>query len=69
MVFYPASDEEALPAKAICGECPVRETCLEYALSRREPSGVWGGTTEAERRRIIRRRRRQARSVAASGAR
>ena len=69
MIFYPASDEEALPAKAICGECPVRETCLEYALHRREPSGIWGGATEAERRRIIRGRRRHARATVTSGAR
>lgn len=69
MIFYPASEEEALPAKAICGECFVRETCLEYALRQRESSGVWGGATEAERRRLIRRRRRQDRSVAAGAVR
>jgi WhiB family transcriptional regulator, redox-sensing transcriptional regulator len=32
--FYPVSDEdEALEAKAICATCPVREPCLEYALT------------------------------------
>ena len=30
-------------AKAICGRCPVARQCLETALLRREPWGVWGG--------------------------
>jgi WhiB family redox-sensing transcriptional regulator len=59
-VFYPASDEEAEAAKAICAVCPVKEPCLEYALSRRERDGVWGGATERERRRMIRQRRKTA---------
>lgn len=59
-IFYPASDEEAEAAKAICAVCPVREPCLEYALANRERDGVWGGATERERRRIIRQRRKSA---------
>jgi WhiB family redox-sensing transcriptional regulator len=59
-VFYPVSDEEAAEAKTICGVCPVREACLEYALAHREREGVWGGTTERERRRIHRQRRKSA---------
>ena len=59
-IFYPVSDEEAEDAKAICGQCPVRHACLEWALTNRESDGVWGGATERERRRIIRRRRRSA---------
>jgi WhiB family redox-sensing transcriptional regulator len=30
-------------AKALCQACPVREICLDGALDRREPWGVWGG--------------------------
>ena len=30
-------------AKALCGDCPVRVPCLDGALERREPWGVWGG--------------------------
>lgn len=59
-VFYPDDGDEALEAKAVCAECSVRVACLEYALSSREKSGVWGGATERERRRMIRQRRRTA---------
>jgi WhiB family redox-sensing transcriptional regulator len=59
-IFYPVSDEEAEDAKAICHQCTVQGTCLEWALANREKEGVWGGATERERRRIIRRRRRSA---------
>ena len=59
-IFYPASDEEADAAKSVCGVCPVRQPCLEYALSSRERDGVWGGATEKERRRILRQRRKTA---------
>ena len=60
LVFFPATDEEAARAKAVCMACDVRELCLEHALGTREREGVWGGCTEQERRRIIRRRRRAA---------
>ena len=59
-IFFPVSDEEAVPAKIICGDCPVREACLEWALATRERDGVWGGATERERRRMIRQRRKTA---------
>jgi len=63
-VFYPPSttetrDERAAresAARALCGQCPVRETCLEYALQVQEPYGIWGGLIELERRRLLRRR-------------
>jgi len=66
-IFYPATDEDAEVAKAVCDSCPVQETCLEHAIERREHNGVWGGATERERQRIIRRRRRQ-RNVARAAA-
>jgi len=61
-VFYPVSDDDdaAEEAKSICALCPVREPCLEFALSTREKDGVWGGLTERERRRVLRRRRKTA---------
>ena len=38
--FQPA---EISYAKALCGDCPVQRACLQGALSRQEPVGVWGG--------------------------
>lgn len=40
-------------AKEICWDCPVQHECLEFALRAREPHGIWGGLTEAERRRLL----------------
>jgi WhiB family redox-sensing transcriptional regulator len=60
LVFYPTSEEATEEAKAICAECPVREPCLEYAITNRERDGVWGGATERERRRMVRQRRKSA---------
>ncbi len=59
-IFFPATDEDADEAKAICATCPVHQACLEYALAHREREGVWGGATERERRRIVRQRRKSA---------
>ncbi|GAA4792226.1 WhiB family transcriptional regulator [Streptomyces ziwulingensis] len=42
-------------AKAVCGRCPVREQCLEWALDTGQSLGVWGGTDENERRSLKRR--------------
>lgn len=39
-----------MEAKQICEQCVVRVECLEYALSTREPYGIWGGLTEVERK-------------------
>ena len=30
-------------AKAICAKCALSESCLDEALEREEPWGVWGG--------------------------
>lgn len=35
-------------AKECCAECPVRQPCLQYAMSTHQ-YGIWGGTTEEER--------------------
>lgn len=43
-------------AKEVCGECPVTNECLEFALETNQDSGIWGGLSEDERRAIRRRR-------------
>jgi WhiB family redox-sensing transcriptional regulator len=40
-------------AKAVCRACPVRAECAAHALNTKEPYGVWGGFTEAERLRLL----------------
>src|SRR4051794_32241231 len=42
-LFFSEQLDDILRAKAFCVECPVREPCLEAAIARREPWGVWGG--------------------------
>jgi WhiB family redox-sensing transcriptional regulator len=52
---------QAGQAKAVCAGCPVRETCLDWALETGQDSGVWGGMSEDERRALKRRQARAAR--------
>lgn len=64
VLFFPPTlpearhDREAreMRAKTICGSCAVRPECLEFALSIREPHGIWGGLNEQERRDLLERR-------------
>lgn len=59
--FFPELGRGATPeakiAKIICGECPVKDPCLEFALEHGD-IGIWGGTTNDDRRRIRRERAR-----------
>jgi hypothetical protein len=45
---------EQYGGRELCGQCPVRRECLEFALADSELVGVWGGTTELDRRRTRR---------------
>jgi hypothetical protein len=49
-VFFPGRGETAGPARRVCAACPVRQPCLDYAITNRIAYGVWGGLTERERR-------------------
>jgi WhiB family transcriptional regulator, redox-sensing transcriptional regulator len=49
-LFFPGRGESAGPARQVCAACPVRQPCLEYAISNRIAYGIWGGLTERERR-------------------
>ncbi len=42
-LFFAESPADVEFAKALCGGCPVRLSCLNGAIERREPWGVWGG--------------------------
>lgn len=42
-LWFAESPADVEFAKALCVDCPVRELCLDGALERREPWGVWGG--------------------------
>ena len=63
-VFFPPTsferkdekEEREARAKAICGACPVRKACLDYAIRIREPHGIWGGLNELERKQLLARR-------------
>ncbi len=42
-LFFSEELQDIARAKAICAKCPALVPCLEGALARREPWGVWGG--------------------------
>ncbi len=53
-LFFPVSGsgrslDQAEQAKAVCAGCPVRPSCLAFALRTGQAHGIWGGLTEEER--------------------
>lgn len=52
--WFPNSGDQAPGAKAVCGRCPVRDECLQYALDLNIKEGIWGGLNERERRKLRR---------------
>ena len=61
-VFFPYHSKNVAAAIEICNQCPVIETCLEFAMSlegtrgRDMRFGVFGGLTPTERARLSRAR-------------
>jgi hypothetical protein len=49
-VFFPGRGELAEPARQVCAQCPVRQPCLDYAISHGITHGIWGGLAERDRR-------------------
>lgn len=55
MFFHPDNErgpqrsERERAAKAVCARCPVVTQCAAWALGTREPYGIWGGLSEADR--------------------
>jgi WhiB family redox-sensing transcriptional regulator len=57
-MFFSDEIPDIAAAKAICRLCPLMAPCLEGALQRREPSGVWGGQLFVNGRILALKRRR-----------
>lgn len=55
----PQRDIREREAKAVCAQCPVRRERLDYAVTRPEKAGMWGGFNEEERASERRRRMRR----------
>jgi WhiB family redox-sensing transcriptional regulator len=52
-LFFSELKSKVAKAKAICDSCPVKQKCLEFALSNDEEFGVFGGTTPQERKNLV----------------
>jgi WhiB family redox-sensing transcriptional regulator len=57
-LFFSEQLDDIARAKAFCAGCAVREECLDAALSRHEPWGVWGGELLVNGKIIANKRRR-----------
>lgn len=42
-LWFAESPADVEFAKSLCTACPLRKECLDGALDRHEPWGVWGG--------------------------
>jgi WhiB family redox-sensing transcriptional regulator len=57
-LFFSDQIPDIVRAKTICSTCPRMAACLEGALERREPWGVWGGELFLNGRILAQKRRR-----------
>jgi len=57
-LFFSEQIDDIARAKAICAKCPVMDACLDGALQRREPWGVWGGQLFANGHILAQKRKR-----------
>jgi len=60
-LFFPGRGRTPAPAKKICGGCPVRVDCLEYAIRENVQGGVLGGESDRARRKMRSQRRKEGR--------
>jgi len=68
VVFFPIGESspaqfQIAAAQRVCNGCPVKETCLSWAMEAGEEYGVWGGLSESERRALRRRNARVRRAA------
>jgi WhiB family redox-sensing transcriptional regulator len=57
-LFFSDQIPDIIRAKEICATCPLIEACLDGALDRREPWGVWGGQLFLNGRILAQKRKR-----------
>jgi WhiB family redox-sensing transcriptional regulator len=57
-LFFSDQIPDIIEAKRICAACPVLAPCLQGALERREPWGVWGGQLFLNGRILAQKRKR-----------
>lgn len=62
-LFFSDDNVDIARAKAICARCSLSTSCLEDALERVEPWGVWGGELIEDGRIVVDRRPRGRPSV------
>lgn len=51
-----SSNLSAHKAAKLCDGCPVKDLCLDYAISNNETHGVWGGQTPRDRKKLRKQR-------------
>ena len=56
-LFFSEEVGDIARAKELCSTCPVMVECLEGAITRREPAGVWGGQLVSSGRIVTGKRR------------
>lgn len=47
-IFFLGKGKNPQVARKFCGQCPVQQECLDYAILYGE-RGIWAGTTDKER--------------------
>lgn len=64
--FYPPRGGNLAGPRAVCGECPVREECRDYAIANNDHLGIWGGLSGKQRRAVRRQQLQEERQEKAS---
>jgi WhiB family redox-sensing transcriptional regulator len=57
-LFFSDQIPDIARAKTICADCSLIDACLDGALERREPWGVWGGELFANGKILAQKRKR-----------
>jgi WhiB family redox-sensing transcriptional regulator len=57
-LFFSEQIDDIARAKTVCTACELQGVCLEGAIARREPWGVWGGQLFANGKILAQKRKR-----------